>query len=253
MRRDGDRLEMIGRFFFPTFPLLGGQSQDEDFEARMRITFPGHVSSTNGQLDGNTVTWNLRPSTLEFVQATVDVDGGASGPAGWQLGAGVALAVVLVGGIGVLWLRRRRRPALAGAGSGGAYGPSPHPVGSGAGPQSDQLWAPPPGAGPGAQSGQAGVPGPRSDQLWAPSPGAGPGAQSGQAGVPGPQSGEAWATPGAGPATGRPEDWIWARPESGERPGLGTAPAWPGRAPADPRSPDVPRPPAPDEPAGPGR
>jgi hypothetical protein len=179
LRRDGHRLEMIGRFFVPTLSLLGGPNEataDADFEAKMRITFPGDVISTNGQKSGRTVTWNLRPSTVEFMQATTRAGGGAGGLVGWQLGAGVGLAVLLVGGVGLVWMRRRRQPAVAG-------GAAPW-----TGPPAGQQYGP----------------------TWPPGPG--------------------------------PEDWVWARPETGERPGLGTTPTWTTPPTPIPPGPTPPRP-----------
>ncbi len=195
LRRDGDRVVLFGQFFFPTYSLLGGPTETEGFEARMRVTFPGDVISSNGRQEGRTVTWDLRPSTLEIVRASAYAGSGSGGAAGWLLwGGGAALALLLAGGLGLLWMRRRR-PAVAGVGG----GPWPGPAMPG------WSWPPPGPGGPGPTTGPGPTAGPR-------------------------------------PAAGR-DDWIWARPEAGERPGLGTLPSYP----------DYPAPdPPPDRPVDPG-
>jgi hypothetical protein len=167
MRRDGDRVVMIGQFFFPTFSLAGIDPADE-FEARMRITFPGDVTYTNGQQDGRTVTWTLHPSTVELIQATAYLDA-SGGSAGWLWWGGGAVLALLLGLLGLVLMRRRRHTAAVPASS----GPDPYAGG---------MWPSPAAAG----------------QPWTPPPG------------------------------GRPDDWIWARPDQDGPVGLGTPPPWPG-------------------------
>jgi len=73
--------------------------------ATMSITFPGKVSDHNGELAGNTVTWDLL-TQAEAPHATGSAIGGGGGssPVALIVG-GLILAAVVVGG--VILLRRR--------------------------------------------------------------------------------------------------------------------------------------------------
>ena len=79
----------------------GGQELPADAEITMSVTFPGSVSSHNGELDGNTVTWNLATHT-----GAIEARGSASEGGGFPtwliiaiialVGVGIGIAVVLV-------------------------------------------------------------------------------------------------------------------------------------------------------------
>lgn len=138
LRRDGDQLFLLGNFFFPALPGLGGPPAEEGFEARVRVTFPGEVLSTNGERDGRTVSWTLRPATVEVMEASARADR-SSGLAGWPVWTGVAAVLLLLLVAGAVLLRRRRPPAAA----------APVPAWSAPGTD-DRLWArPTPGEHPG--------------------------------------------------------------------------------------------------------
>lgn len=85
-----------------------GQQVPEDVEVTVSFTFPGKVSSHNGQLEGNTVTWDLTTHT-----AAIEARGSASagGFPTWLIIAIVALMAVGIGMAGVLIASGRRKPA----------------------------------------------------------------------------------------------------------------------------------------------
>lgn len=88
-------------------------------EIRVAVTFPGEVISANGEIDGNTVTWEPRFGERLEMEAT-----GSAIPSGGGPGAlTIALLVVGVAALaGILALvtasRRRAAPALAVSGAG---------------------------------------------------------------------------------------------------------------------------------------
>lgn len=80
----------------------GGQAMPADASATLSVTFPGPVSSHNGTLEGNTVTWDLLTHT-----DNIDARGAATASGGgfpvWLIitivvlvGVGIGIAVVLV-------------------------------------------------------------------------------------------------------------------------------------------------------------
>lgn len=98
-------------------------------ELQISITFPGEVTSSNGEIDGATVTWAPEIGDRLELEATASATGGGGGAITALLIAGAA-AVVLAVMVGVLMARRRRTPATA------------------AGPE-EMPSAPPPAVGPG--------------------------------------------------------------------------------------------------------
>lgn len=104
----------------------------EGAELRISITFPGEVTSSNGQIDGDTVTWVPEIGDRIELEATANATGGGGGTTTALLVAGAA-AVILAVVIGVLMARRRRSSAV-GPGAGPEAGPeemppTPPPVG----------------------------------------------------------------------------------------------------------------------------
>ncbi|MCZ3385747.1 MAG: hypothetical protein LH630_01960 [Actinomycetia bacterium] len=86
----------------------------ESAEAEISITFPGGVSSSNGDEDGNTVTWTPVPGEITEISA----EGSAEGGVPWtMIVAIIALLTLLVVGIVLLVVVRGRQsvsPAATG-------------------------------------------------------------------------------------------------------------------------------------------
>jgi hypothetical protein len=113
--REGDEFVVAG-----TMDLSGGVSDDpaanamlDEAEIEISITFPGEIVSSNGDEDGNTVTWTpVAGETLE-----VNAVGKAEGGPPWAL-IGAALAVVALVVVGVVLFvvvrGRQSAPAVAG-------------------------------------------------------------------------------------------------------------------------------------------
>ena len=79
--RDGEEFVVGGTFDFRETKPVSRTPQEqkaatETFKVRVRLTFPGEVSESNGVIDGHTVTWQLPPFVLTSLQARA----GASPP-----------------------------------------------------------------------------------------------------------------------------------------------------------------------------
>lgn len=97
-------------------------------ELRIRISFPGEVTESNGRVEGNTVTWEPKVGERLEIRATASAIGGAGG------GSNLALIPILVGAVAVLAIaiavvasRRRGGAPTATAGEPGAEAASPIP------------------------------------------------------------------------------------------------------------------------------
>lgn len=76
----------------------------EAFDVTVSITFPGEVTEHNGELDGNTVTWQPRFGETTELHAIAEE---GSGVPAWLWGALAVLALLLAVGLLALLLRRR--------------------------------------------------------------------------------------------------------------------------------------------------
>ncbi|MFW7414839.1 LppM family (lipo)protein [Demequina sp. SO4-18] len=106
IERDGDEFVVSGAADDLT-DQTGGQELPDTATATMSITFPGDVSEHNGELDGNTVTWNLLEHSGE-----VQARGSASADSGFPLWMILVLAAVVgigAGIAGVLVVSSRRK------------------------------------------------------------------------------------------------------------------------------------------------
>lgn len=87
----------------------GGQELPAEAQITLSVTFPGEVSSHNGELDGNTVTWNLASHT-----GPIEARGSASADGGgfplWLIIAIIALVGVGIGIAAVLVTSAKRKP-----------------------------------------------------------------------------------------------------------------------------------------------
>ena len=156
--REGDVFRVSGALDLETGELSGatglsGFDANEllaSAELQIRLTFPGEVTETNGQANGNTVTWVPEFGERLELQATANATGGG-GDSNLTLlliigGIVVVLAIV----VAIVLSQRRRGAAPAMAGDAGApaapMGAAPTP---GATPMPDTGPTPPP-AGPAA-------------------------------------------------------------------------------------------------------
>lgn len=140
----------------------------EGAELRVRISFPGDVSESNGDVDGNTVTWEPRVGERLELRATasaIDTGGGGSGLTPIPIVAGAAVVVALV--LAALAARRRGagRPAVVDAAAGEPQAP---PATTGGEPMPDE-----PSESPGPQMVPSPPPAPIESES-PPAPPAGP-------------------------------------------------------------------------------
>ena len=114
--REGDTFRMSGVLDFDTgdtdeVPIEGGELL-EGADVRITVAFPGEVLETNGERDGNAVTW--RPvvgerTELHAVASAIDSGGGSA--VVWIAVAIVALAIVAGA---IVMTRRAASPSAAG-------------------------------------------------------------------------------------------------------------------------------------------
>lgn len=115
--REGDTFRMSGVLDFDTgdageAPIDGGELL-EGADVRITVSFPGEVLETNGERDGNTVTW--RPvvgERTELLAIASAIDSGGGSSILW-----IALALVTVALVaGMIVLSRRKAPLPTAAG-----------------------------------------------------------------------------------------------------------------------------------------
>jgi hypothetical protein len=141
----------------------------EGAELRVRIAFPGQVVEANGQVDGNSVTWEPQVGERLEIRATGSAVGGGSGGASnltmWLIIAAVVVVAAIV--VGIL-MARRRTPATAGGPVTGEPGVMPvEPTGPGSAPvEPAAAGGPPTGGAPPA----AGPPPPTPPSPGPPAP-----------------------------------------------------------------------------------
>lgn len=116
-------------------------------DLKVRITFPGPVTDTNGEVDGNTVTWVPVVGERLELRATASAipSGGDSNLTMLLIIAAVIVALAIV--VGIVVAQRRNRPAVAASGFGGSEGAPPLGAGE-PGPPPPPAGPPPPPAGP---------------------------------------------------------------------------------------------------------
>jgi hypothetical protein len=95
-------------------------------EMQVRITFPGEVTTANGEVDGNTVTWVPVVGERLELQATASaIDTGGGGSNLTLLLIIGAIVVVAAVAIGILMSRRRAAPVVGGPATPAVGGPPP--------------------------------------------------------------------------------------------------------------------------------
>lgn len=116
--REGDTFRMSGVLDFDTgdageAPIDGGELL-EGADVRITVAFPGEVLETNGERDGNTVTW--RPvvgERTELLAIASAIDSGGGSSILWIVLALVAVALVA----GIIVLSRRKAPPPSAGGT----------------------------------------------------------------------------------------------------------------------------------------
>lgn len=104
LRRSGGRVLFDGNADLTT-----ASADRADFQ--LKISFPGQVLESDGDLDSGTVSWNFTPGEVGDVSAVVAYDDpNAPSPVNWTLGLGGLVAVAALGV--VLVARRTRNPPL---------------------------------------------------------------------------------------------------------------------------------------------
>ncbi|WP_121251679.1 LppM family (lipo)protein [Nocardioides ferulae] len=139
IERDGDVFRVSGVFDMDMSEeeaeMFGAADMMADAEIRVRLSFPGEVTESNGEVDGNTVTWTPEPGESTELTAVAEAEGGGSGGSGLVVGLVVGGLVLLaaVAVLVVVLLRRRSTPPSPP----GPSGPPP------AGPPAPGTTAPP--------------------------------------------------------------------------------------------------------------
>ena len=124
--REGDEFVVTG-----ALDMSGDQFTDteipqqflENFEFTISITFPGEVTSSTGEVDGNTVTWRPQVGENTRIEARASAIPSPSSP--WLIVLLVALGAFLLGAVAFLLMRRRAPVAAEGPIEEGALPPPP--------------------------------------------------------------------------------------------------------------------------------
>lgn len=101
--RDGDVFRLTGNFDMSTGdPGTGGEPFDvealmADSEVRIQFTFPGEVTESNGEVDGNTVTWTPKIGEANELTAVADAKESTSSATAVVLVVGALVALAAVG------------------------------------------------------------------------------------------------------------------------------------------------------------
>ena len=104
LRRGGNRLVVTGSADLTQVPV-----DRADFQ--LKISFPGEVLDTNGEADGDTVSWTFTPSEVgDFSAVAASDDPNAPSPLNWTLLMGALVAAAAAGT--VLYARHTRNPPV---------------------------------------------------------------------------------------------------------------------------------------------
>lgn len=100
LRRAGNRLQVSGRVDLKTVSV-----DRADFQ--LKISFPGEVLETDGENDGDTVSWTFTPGEVSDFNAVVAADDpNAPSPVNWTIGLGLLVAAAAAG---TVWYARQTR------------------------------------------------------------------------------------------------------------------------------------------------
>lgn len=105
IRRAGGRVLVTGAADLTTVPV-------DKADIELKISFPGQVVDTNGQVDGSTISWTFTPGQVGDIAATVAyADPNAPSVLTWTIGLGAVVAAAAVGV--VVAARRMRNPPIS--------------------------------------------------------------------------------------------------------------------------------------------
>src|SRR5262245_38260181 len=118
--REGDEFVVNGGFDM-SGPEFTGQDVPQqfldNFEFRITMTFPGPVTSSTGEIDGNSVTWEPKFGENTRIEARASAIPSSSSP--WLMILLIAVGALLLGGlVYVLTHRSKPAPAMGPAGEG---------------------------------------------------------------------------------------------------------------------------------------
>jgi hypothetical protein len=129
--REGDQFKVTGVMDLSTGTSTGDPQLDQMLQEalktadiRITMTFPGEVVSSNGSIDGNSVTWEPKIGERTEIQAVAKATGGSSFP--WLLiviAAVVVLVVVVV--VFVLSARGKKGAVAPEEAATGGFGEAP--------------------------------------------------------------------------------------------------------------------------------
>lgn len=120
--RDGDEYVFSGSLDFTPGDEDQVGEDDDTSNITVAVTFPGAVTSSNGEESGNTVRWSTTPEARLDMEARGSAI--SSGPPAWVWFAVGGGAVVLVALVVILVIVRMRRPSAPPPGSIAATAPS---------------------------------------------------------------------------------------------------------------------------------
>lgn len=94
-------------------------------EVQLKITFPGDVISSNGEVSGRTVTWNPQLGEVNEIEAEAEDSTGGGGVPGWLW---PLFGLAAIGAAALVFLNmRRQQPAVDADGEPVAEEPAPEP------------------------------------------------------------------------------------------------------------------------------
>jgi hypothetical protein len=105
IRRSGNRVITTGSVDLTTVSV-----DKADFQ--LKISYPGEITDTNGDIDSSTVSWTFTPGQVDDVNVVVAFDDpNAPSTLNWTLG--LTALVVLTAAAVVVWARRTRNPPVS--------------------------------------------------------------------------------------------------------------------------------------------
>jgi len=115
--REGDEFKVSGVLDLSGAMEGSGDAQPDQIaqqalgtaDVRITMAFPGDVISSNGKVDGNTVTWEPKVGERTEIQAVASAIASSSFPWLWIAIGGAAVVVLLAIGIGVAARRRGKK------------------------------------------------------------------------------------------------------------------------------------------------